>query len=140
MTDPTAPEPPRAFPERPADVDVDVTAAELLESYQRYLVVLVAARRHADAVPARRRVRHALAALAVAEVIVDDLRAERWPIVVDALRGGATAAQVGAAMAGLDAQEVRVGLTAWAHRLRHTRALTDADHAAVVALVPPDPG
>lgn len=130
---------PSSFPERPADVDPDVTTVELLEEYQRHLVSLAAARSDAVAMPARRRVRHALAALAVAEVVAADLHAERWPIVVDALRHGASVAQVGRAMAGLDAEEVRVGLTSWADRRRRARALTDADHAAVVALVPPDP-
>ena len=110
------------------------TADELIDRYHHHLVALDAARRDGSDAPARWLVAHALAALTTAEAIVDDLHRDRWGIVVDALRHGATVAEVGTAMAGLDVQEVRVGLTSWADRQYRDHLLTGAEHAAVIAL------
>lgn len=120
------------LPGGPTDVDADATTAELLARYHRHLTPLAAA--PVTSSPAPQLVDHALAALAVSEAIVEGLHRERWRVAVDALRLGASVAEVGAAMAGLDAVEVTVGLTTWADQQHREGLLTADEHAAVVAL------
>jgi hypothetical protein len=87
----TAPVP--AMPQRPADVADDATLAVLLDHYARLVLALASAR--AAGHPADPD--HALAALATGAAVAADLAAERPGIVRDALRSGATPAQVTAA-------------------------------------------
>ena len=60
---------------------------------------------------------------------------ERWPLVRDGLVGGATADDVGAALGGLEVDEVAAGLTSWADRAHRSGGLSLDDYDAVIALI-----
>ena len=123
------------WPERPDDLDPQVSPLLLLGVYQRHLLVLAAARSGSSPeLPATTAAR-AVAALAIAHAVVADLSEERWPIVRDALVHGASRAQVSAATGGLEADELAAGLTAWADRRLGAGRMGGAEHRAVLALV-----
>ncbi len=96
--------PSNPMPVRPADVDPDATLAALLDDYHRHLIPVVAARVGGGA--GRDVAAHALAALATAHAITNDLMGERRRIAVDALAHGADVAAVGGACGGLAPDEV----------------------------------
>ena len=99
------------LPRRPTDLDPRATLVDLIDAYQRLLVTLTAVRL-GNAAMARDDVAGlALAALATAHAVVDDLFVERWTLVREALRSGASVAEVGTAMGGLEADEVAAGLS-----------------------------
>jgi hypothetical protein len=118
------------LPTRPDEVTADATVAELLAAYQRHLALAVMARAAAD-----HDARHALAALAVGQAIVDSFAVERWPLVRDALEGGATADDAGAALGGLEVDEISAGLTSWAQREHRAGGLSLDDYDAVIELL-----
>ena len=121
------------LPSTPADVP-DVSLDVVLAAYQHHLVVLTAARAAVDRESAGDVVRRALAVLALGQAVVDDLTVERWPVVRDGLLYGATVEQVGAALGGLEVDEVRAGLGSWADRQFRDGALTLAEYDAVLVL------
>lgn len=121
------------MPSTPADVP-DVSLDVVLAAYQHHLVVLTAARAAVDRRSAGDVVHRALAVLALGQALVDDLTEERWPVVRDGLLYGATVDQVGAALGGLEADEVRAGLGSWADRQFRGGALTLAEYDAVHVL------
>ena len=101
MNGPREDQPPAmpAFPTAPDQLPETATVNDLLTVYYRHLMAAVAGRR-GDVVPPAELARHALAALACGQAIVDTFDRERWPLVRDALFGGATADDVGVAMGG----------------------------------------
>ena len=121
------------MPSTPADVPV-VSLDVVLATYQHHMVVLTAARAAVDRRPAGDVGRRASAALALGQALVDDPTEERWPVVRDGLLYGATVEQVGAALGGLEVDEVRAGLTSWADRQFRGGALTLAEYDAVLIL------
>ncbi len=87
---------------------------ELLTAWHGHIGALVDAR-HGIGTPrpgARLRV-HALDAIATGQALVDAVNASRWTNALDALTHGATVDELAAA-AGLDADEVTLGMRAWA--------------------------
>jgi hypothetical protein len=142
LPDPCAPVPPAcvnspasvpAFPTRP-DQMPGATVAELLDAYQRHLYAVVR-QRSGGAEPAGLIARHVVAALALGQAIVDTFAEERWPLVRDGLAAGATTADLGGALGGLDVTAVTAGLTSWAECERRAGVLSVDDYHAVLALV-----
>ena len=120
------------LPERPSDLDLGASPATLLEAYQQHLLVLASARAQERTAGTGER---AVAALAIAHAVIEDLFEERWSIVRDALVHGVTYAQVGAATGGLEPDELAAGLTAWADRRLAAGLMSGAEHSAVLALI-----
>ena len=80
--------------------------------------------------------RHALAALALGQAIVDTFARERWPLVRDVLEGGGTANDAGAALGGLEVDEIAAeGLTSWAEREHRAGVLSLDDYDVVLELI-----
>lgn len=100
---------PDPWPERPVDLDPHVPPVALLDAYERHLVVLAAARAGRPAEPPPAIGARALAALAIAHAVIDDLAEERWPIVRDALVHGVGYARVSAATRGFRPTSWRPG-------------------------------
>lgn len=124
---------PERLPMSPADLDAGTSPLVLLDAYLRHVFALAAAR--STPVQSSDVGERAVSALTLAHVLVADLFEERWPIVRDALQAGVTIAQLSAATGGLQPDELAAGLTAWADRRHAAGTATDADHAAVLALV-----
>ena len=122
-------------PDRPTDLDPGLSLVALLDRYHRHVLQLAAARADPSRASSAEVGERALAALTIAHAVVHDLFEERWPIVRDALAHGVSREQVGAATGGLEPDELAAGLTAWAARRLATRAMTGAEHVAVLALV-----
>ena len=118
------------FPTRPDEVPAAATVAELLAAYQRHLFLAVTARAAQD-----HDARHAVAALALGQAIVDTFARERWPLVRDVLEGGGTADDAGAALGGLEVDEIAAGLTSWADREHRAGVLSLDDYDAVIELI-----
>jgi hypothetical protein len=97
------------FPTRPADVPEAATVRDLLDAYQWHLALAVGGR-SARSAPDGLHARHAVAALAIGQVVVDTFVDERWPLVPDALARGVEAGAVGGALGGLEVSEVAAGL------------------------------
>ena len=118
------------FPTTPADIPALVTVDELFTAYDEHLFAAVAARaaREPDA-------RHAVVALTIGEAIVRTFLNERWQLVRDALAGGASADDAGAALGGIEVQEVAAGLTSWAEREHRRGRLTLDEVDAVIELI-----
>jgi len=112
----------------------ETSLVDLLDDYQRRVLLLAAARAGNQVARPDQLVRHALAALTIAHAVAEGLFVERWPIVCDALAHGATLAQIGAATGGLEPDELVAGLTAWADRQVAAGQLTPRSRAAVIAL------
>ena len=123
------------LPERPSDLDLGASPATLLETYQQHLLVLASARTTSTRDRTAGTGERAVAALAIAHAVIEDLFEERWSIVRDALVHGVTYAQVGAATGGLEPDELAAGLTAWADRRLAAGLMNVAEHVAVLALV-----
>jgi hypothetical protein len=84
-----------------------------------------------EVLPKERLAEHAIGALAAQHVMAERALHSRWINVADALTYGATFAAM-----SLDADEVAVELRSWADgQLRHG-GITDAEHEAVMALIP----
>ena len=122
------------FPERPDDVPAEASAAAVPDAYERHLIVLAAARAGSPPLLPAWVVRHAVAALALSQTLVDALAGERWPIVRDGLAHGAAVAELGAAAGGLEADEVTAGLRSWADRMHRAGRLSDVEYDAVLEL------
>lgn len=121
----TAPIP--ALPQRPADVPDDVVVDELLDAYQRHLFTVTLDRPGTPGLSDEQVARHALAALALGQAVVDTFAAERWPLVRRGLAHGATRAQIGAALGGLEVDEIAAGLASWADREHDEGRLAEVD-------------
>ena len=123
-----------AFPTRPADVPEAATVRELLDAYHWHLALAVGGR-SARSAPDGLHARHAVAALAIGQVVVDTFVAERWPLVRDALARGTEVPAVGDALGGLEVDEVAAGLTSWAQRQHRAGALSLDDYDTVIELI-----
>ena len=120
------------FPTRPSDLPELATVDELVEAYHHHLLIVVGGRdRPADEFTTR----HALAALAIGQAIVDTFLGERWHLVHDGLIGGATVDELGGALGGLEVVEIATGLVSWASRQHEAGLLSLEEYAAVVALI-----
>lgn len=86
-------------PRRAIDLPPDISPVALADLYQQHLLVLTAARAQQVERAPEELVDHALAALSIATAIINDLRTELSPIVLDALRRGADPAAVATALA-----------------------------------------
>jgi hypothetical protein len=120
--------------------DPRTSLVDLLDDYQRRILLLTAARADDQVARPDQLVGHALAALTTAHAVAEGLFAERWPIVCDALAHGATLDQIGAATGGLEPDELVAGLTAWADRQVAAGQLTPRSRAAVIGLAERRPG
>ena len=123
-----------AFPTRPTDVPEEATVWELLDAYHWHLALAVGGR-SARSAPDGLHARHAVAALAIGQVVVDTFVTDRWPLVRDALARGVETLAVGGALGGLEVDEVAAGLTSWADRAHRAGALSLNDYDAVIALI-----
>ena len=123
-----------AFPSALADVPDAATVNELLTAYFWHLALSVGGR-GTSAAPDALHARHAIAALVIAQAVIDTFVSERWPLVRDALSRGASADDVGVALGGLEVDEVAAGLTSWADREHRGGRLTLDEVGAVVELV-----
>ena len=124
-----------AFPRTPAELrSTDATVVELVDAYQRHLVVVIARGRGGAPVVAGTVAEHAVSALAIGQAIVETFTDERWPLVRDALADGVTA-DAGAAMGDLEVDEIAAGLTSWADREHRAGRLTLDEVDVVVELV-----
>ena len=122
------------FPTRPSDLPDAATLGELLASYHGHLLAVVGSRGPVELMDSF-TAQHALAALATAQAVVDTFVSERWQLVRDALASGATVDEVGAALGGLEVDEVAAGLTSWADREHRAGGLSLDDYDAVIALI-----
>ncbi|MDQ3275030.1 MAG: hypothetical protein M3Q39_08385 [Actinomycetota bacterium] len=77
---------------------------------------------------------HSLAVLTLGATIAEIATSGRWVYVREALAAGAGVEPIATAM-GLDPDELRLGVGRWADRQHRSGHLTDAEHAAVLALV-----
>jgi hypothetical protein len=111
-----------AAPEPGDEPGPDASLVDLLSTYHRHVLLLVAARTGRHPLPPEQVVHHALVALTIAHAVIDDLGTERWPIIRDALAHGATPEQVGAATGGLEPDELAAGLAAWASQAEEHRS------------------
>lgn len=122
------------FPIRPDEVPAEAAVIELFDAYHWHLALAVGGR-SAVAAPDGLHARHAVAALVIAEAIIETFVVERWPLVRDALARGANAGVVGDALGGLDVAEIAAGLTSWADREHRIGQLSLDDYDAVLALI-----
>jgi len=78
---------------------------------------------------------HAVGALVYSHALSERALHPRWSIAVDALSAGATVEAVGAAMGGLEPDELRAGLRRWADGQHHEGLITEARRRQARALV-----
>lgn len=129
---------------RPRELD-RVTLDDLVDAYSDHTRALVFAEHGiGEREPVGRLRGSALAALAVGEQIRQRMCNHRWSTMRDALRYGATVAQVATAL-DLDAEEVRAGLLSWGDgqlRLNEDSSgrlgISPEQHAELVDLVAED--
>lgn len=120
---------------RPVGPAADGPLVSLIDTYQRHVLALAAARVDPRREPVRQVGERALAALTIAHGVIADLADERWSIVRDALAAGMPRDRVCTATGGLEPDELAAGLTAWADRRARAGLLSPAEHAAVLRLV-----
>lgn len=120
-----------AFPTHPADLPSLATIDELLGAYHQHMFAVVAGRSGAEVELSR----HALAALAIGQAVIDTFIGERWPLVRDVLVDGGTADEVGGALGGLEVQEVAAGLASWADRERRAGVLSLDEYDGLLELI-----
>jgi len=104
-----------SVPTRPSDIPHTVPLRDLVVTYDRHALRIVE-HRHGIGRPltTERRLSHALAALAYQHALAERVLYSRWSIATDALAAGASLDTVGAAMGGLESDEVRFELRRWA--------------------------
>ncbi len=114
-----------SFPTRPGDISHLAMLRELADGYASHVQPLIE-NRHGigDPLTTERRLGHALAALAYQHALAERALHSRWSIATDALAAGASLDTVGAAMGGLEADEVRFDLRRWAGD-QHREGLMD---------------
>ncbi|MDQ3152839.1 MAG: hypothetical protein M3R63_14380 [Actinomycetota bacterium] len=114
-------------PTRPADVPHTVGLRELADDYHRHVLPLVEHRHQIVALADGQRAAHAVAALVYGHAMSERALHSRWSIAADALVAGAALGQVGAAMGGLEPDEVRAGLRRWAGAVSGTSEQTRSE-------------
>ena len=115
-----------------------LTGASLFELADRYHGHLTALVNHDLGIgkpePIGRLRASALGALAIGEELIRQMLADRWTTVRDALRLGATVADVAVAL-DVAPGDVITGMSTWAHGQYRHATMTDDQHAEVFALL-----
>ena len=124
-----------SLPTRPGEIPHNIPLRGLAVAYDRHALRIVE-HRHGIGVPltvtdARMA---ALAALAYQHALAERALHSRWSIATDALAAGATLDTVGAAMGGLEADEVRFELRRWAGDQHREGLMDDARRDEVLRL------
>ncbi len=124
-----------SLPTRPGDIPDNVPLRDLVVTYDRHALRIVE-HRHGIGRPltTERRLSHALAALAYQHALAERVLYSRCSIATDALAAGASLATVGAAMGGLESDEVRYALRRWASDQHLQGLMEDARYDQVVRL------
>ena len=127
------------FPDTAAAVDLasPVDLLDLVAGHAEHTFHVTAVRRGAAPMSTDRVARHAVAALATGQAIVDQLNADRWRTVSDALVYGASLAEVASAL-NLTGRAVVSGLHLWLDEQVRASRMTAAQHDAALALVSAD--
>jgi len=114
-----------SLPTRPGDIPHNVPLRDLAAANTHHTLRLVD-HRHGigDPLTTEQRRAHALAALAYQHALAERALHSRWSIATDALAAGASLDTVGAAMGGLEPDEVRFELRRWAGD-QHREGLMD---------------
>jgi len=113
------------LPTRPGDIPHSILLRGLAVAYDRHALRIVEYRHGiGDPLTTEQRLAHALAALAYQHALAERALHSRWSIATDALAAGASLDTVGAAMGGLEPDEVRHALRCWAGD-QHWRGLMD---------------
>ena len=114
-----------SLPTRPGDIPHNVPLRDLAVAYHRHTLRLIE-HRHGigDPLTTEQLRVHALAALAYQHALAERVLYSRWSIATDALAAGASLDTVGAAMGGLEPDEVRFELRRWAGD-QHREGLMD---------------
>ena len=122
-------------PTRPGDVPLNVPLRDLAVAYHRHALRIVE-HRHGIGRPltTEQRRAHALAALAYQHALAERALHSRWSIATDALAAGASLDTVGAAMGGLESDEVHVELRRWAGDQHWQGLMDDARRDEVLRL------
>jgi len=122
-------------PTHPADVPHTVGLRELADDYHRHVLPLVEHRHQIVALADGQRAAHAVAALVYGHAMSERALHSRWSIAADALVAGAALGQVGAAMGGLEPDEVRAGLRRWVSTQHEAGLMSDDRRDQVRVLV-----
>ena len=127
---------PVSAPTRPGDISHTVPLRDLADGYQDHLLPLVE-HRHGISEPLtpEQLGEHALAALAYQHALSERALHSRWSIATDALAAGAPLEVVGAAMGGLEPDELRAGLTRWVRTQRQAGLMSDERSGQVLGLL-----
>ncbi len=122
-------------PTQPSDISHNVPLQLLAVAYHRHTLRLIE-HRHGigDPLTTEQLRVHALAALAYQHALAERALHSRWSIAADALAAGATLRQVGAAMGGLDADQVRYTLRWWVDYQHREGLMDDARRDEVLRL------
>lgn len=121
-------------PMRPGEIPYDLSLADLARHRDRHGAALFEHRYGIAPLNGQQRAGHALAELAYSHALAERVLFGRWVVAVESLEAGASHEQVAAAM-GLDVDELRAGLRAWAHEQRRHGLIDDTRHAEVLALL-----
>jgi len=122
-------------PTRPDAMPHTASLRELAERYHEHVLPLIEHRCEIVVLTDAQRGAHAVGALIYSHALSERALHPRWSIAVDALSAGATVEAVGAAMGGLDPDELRAGLRRWADGQHHAGLITEARRRQVRALV-----
>ena len=124
-----------SLPTRPGDIPHNVPLRDLAVAYHRHTLRLIE-HRHGigDPLTTEQLRVHALAALAYQHALVERVLYSRCSIATDALAAGATLGQVGAAMGGLEPEQVRYTVRRWAISQHRQGLMEDARRDEVLRL------
>jgi hypothetical protein len=112
-------------PTRPGDLPPSAGLRDLADGYHRHALLLVEHRHGIRVLTAEQLAEHALAALAYSHALSERALHSRWSIAADALAARTSLEVVGAAMGGLDADELRAGLGRWVRGQRQAGLMPD---------------
>ncbi|MGI9001316.1 MAG: hypothetical protein ACR2GH_06575 [Pseudonocardia sp.] len=125
-------------PLHPDDLPSTVPLNRLLDGYLDHSrrVVRARTRAHVELQSQTRAdvAQFALAGLVCAGVLVDRVATDRWHLAHEALTHGATVDDLATA-AGLDIDEIQVGLASWADTERAHGRLTQNEHNVILELI-----
>ena len=122
-------------PTRPDAMPHTTSLRELAERYHEHVLPLIEHRCEIVVLTDAQRGTHAIGALVYSHALSERALHPRWSIAVDALSAGATAEAVGAAMGGLEPDELRAGLRRWADGQHREGLITEQRRRQVRALV-----
>ena len=122
-------------PTRPGDIPDNVTLRELADGYASHVQSLIEHRYDiGDPLTTEQRLAHALAALAYQHALAERVLYSRCSIATDALAAGASLETVGAAMGGLEPEQVRYTVRRWAISQHRQGLMEDARRDEVLRL------